>query len=155
MTQRRAVLLLFATLLCRAQTPLGDDWYVVALDSVKSEVTLRHLGNIYKALCGRSDVLLLQRIGPYRRDAVNLKDGSVKQQPCGQVMAPYVGKSIANWSDASPPIPSADGWRVGMELGKTPPGKPGILLLHKGPQPGRHDEAYQEWYIILSVTPAK
>jgi hypothetical protein len=41
MTQRRAVLLLFATLLCRAQTPLGDDWYVVALDSVKSEVTKR------------------------------------------------------------------------------------------------------------------
>jgi hypothetical protein len=67
---------LLLTLLCTVgsttQTQQGNDWNVVSLDVVKAEtlqlpkgampaqthgvLTLRHLGNIYKALCTRSEV---------------------------------------------------------------------------------------------------
>ena len=158
-----AVLVLLLT-----QTPQGDDWLVVSLEVEKTEklqvpkavipthgvVTLRHLGNIYKAGCYASYVLHLHQILPFLRDDRMLK-GDI--QPCGQLMAPYVGKSIANWTDDSLPKPNADGWRVGVSLLKprTPSGKPQFLLLQKSPQAGRHDEAYNEYYVILSVTPAK
>jgi hypothetical protein len=163
------VLAVLLTVFCTvgsAQMP--DDWFVVSLDVVKTEklevpkevisthgvVTLRHLGNIYKAGCTISHVLHLQQLGPSRRDDRMLKGDT---QPCGQLMAPYVGKSIANWTDDSVPKLTADGWRVGVGLlrTKTPSGKPEFLLLQKGPQPGRHDEAYSEYYLILSVNPAK
>jgi hypothetical protein len=120
------VLLLTVLVGCKSKvTPKlespNDEWFVVSWENVPPvdkfggvhlpQVTLRHHGNIYKAHCQSSYMMLTDPDIPK-----NLRQ---KAKPCGSLISGYVGRSIL---PKSKNVPDKDGWAIQMW-----PDKDGVL----------------------------
>ena len=131
----------FMLLLVLAGCKLSNsEWFVESWDDptpgFPGQAVIRHQGDIYKATCLASYVIVYDPSNPET-------PVSQEEHPCG-VMREYVGRSI-------PRLPDADGWVIRMFIAD----EERMLQLQKNVPFNEHGldmtKRYRESYTILSV----
>lgn len=130
-----------------AESPASESWLIQSWDASDRSAQILHHGNIYRAQCNTSLMILHDPDIPPDQ---NLRQ---KVRPCGELAQQYLGRHVPARSN----LPDREGWVIQMwmdqdgvlELEKNVPYRPGV-----GPDTSKHENWFQETYAILSVTPA-